>query len=69
MSKAVFNKKKAIFVSKLDLNLSHKLINVFIFSIDFYGAEYWTLWKKALKYLEICEMFCWRALGKISWND
>ena len=69
MSKAAFNKKKALFLSKLDLNLNHKIINFYILGIAFYGAEYWTLREKYLKYLEISEMFCWRGLEKIRWTD
>ena len=69
MYKAAFKKKKALFTSKLDLNLSHKVTNFYIWGITFYGVEYWTLWKIDQKYLEICEVFCWRGMEKISWTD
>jgi hypothetical protein len=39
MAKAAFNKKKALFTSKLDLNLKKKLVKCYIWSIAFYGAE------------------------------
>ena len=39
MAKAAFNKKKALFTSKLDLNLKKKLVNCYIWSIAFCGAE------------------------------
>ena len=43
MAKAAFSKKKTLFTSKLDLNLSKKLIKCYIWSIALYGAETWTL--------------------------
>jgi hypothetical protein len=39
MAKAAFNKKKALFTSKLDLNLRRKLVQCYIWSIDLYCAE------------------------------
>jgi hypothetical protein len=39
MSKAAFNKKKALFTSKLDFNLRKKLIKCYIWSIVLYGAK------------------------------
>jgi hypothetical protein len=46
MAKAAFNKKKNLFTSKLDLNLSKKLEKCYIWSIALRGAETWTLRKK-----------------------
>jgi hypothetical protein len=45
MTKAASNKKKALFISKLDLNLRKKLVKCYIWSIALYGAEEWTLRK------------------------
>jgi hypothetical protein len=39
MAKAAFNKKKTVFTSKLDLHLKKKLVNCYIWSVAFYGAE------------------------------
>jgi hypothetical protein len=39
MAKALFDKKKALSISKLDLNLGKKLINCCIWSIALCGAE------------------------------
>jgi hypothetical protein len=38
MAKAAFNKKKALFTSKLDLNLRVKLVKCYIWSTALYGA-------------------------------
>jgi len=64
MAKATFNKKKALFTSKLDLNLRKKLIKYYIWSMALYGAETWTL-----RAAESFEMWCWRRMEKISWTD
>jgi hypothetical protein len=45
MAKAAFNTKKTLFASKLNLNLRKKLVKCYLWSIAFYHAEIWTLWK------------------------
>jgi hypothetical protein len=69
MAKTAFYKKKNLFTSKLDLNLRKKLAKCYIWSIDFYGVETWTLRKVNQKHLERFEMWCWRRMEKISWTD
>jgi hypothetical protein len=39
MAKAAFNKKKALFTSKLNVNLRQKLVTCYIWSTASYGAE------------------------------
>ena len=69
MAKAAFNRKKTLFTSTLDLNLRKKLVKCYIWSMDFYGAETWTLRAADQKYLESFEMWCLRRMEKISWTD
>jgi len=45
MVKVAFSKKQALFTSKLDFNLSKKLVKCYIRSIDLYGVKTWTLRK------------------------
>jgi hypothetical protein len=68
MAKAAFN-KKAVFTSKLHLNLKKNRVKCYIWSIALYGAEIWTSRKVDQKYLESFEMWCWRRMEKISWTD
>jgi hypothetical protein len=42
MTTAAFNKVKAFFTSKLDINLGKKLVKCYIWSIALYGVEAWT---------------------------
>jgi len=66
---AAFNKKRALFISTLDLELRKKLVKCYIWSIALYGAETWTLRAVDRKHLECFEMWCWRRMEKISWTD
>jgi len=69
MAKVVFNKKKNLFTSKLDLNLRNRLVRCYVWSIALYGAETWTLRATDQKHLESFQMWCWRRMEKISWFD
>jgi hypothetical protein len=69
MAKAAFNKKRTLFTSTLDLELSKKLVKCYIWSIALYGAETWTLQAVDQKHLESFEMWCWRRMEKISWTE
>ena len=66
MATAAFNKKKALFSSKLYLNLKKKLVKCQIWNLALYGTETWTLGKVEQKYLESFEMLCWRRMERIS---
>ena len=69
MVKAAFNKKRALFIGTLDLEMRKKLVKCYIWSMAFYGAENWTLRATDQKHLESFEMWCWRRMEKISWTD
>jgi hypothetical protein len=56
MAKASFNKKKALFSSKVDLNLMQKPLKCYIWSTDLYGVEICTLRKVDQKYQVRFEM-------------
>jgi len=62
---AAFNKEKALFTSKLNLDLKKKLIQCYIWSIALYGAESGTLQKVDQKYLKSFEMWCLRRMERI----
>ena len=69
MAKAAFNKKKNLFINKLDLNLRKNLVKCYIWSMTLYGAETWTVRATDQKRLESFEMWCWRRMEKIGWTD
>jgi hypothetical protein len=43
MAKAAFNKKKAVFTRKFELNARNNLVKCYIWSIGLYGAKTFTL--------------------------
>jgi hypothetical protein len=65
-AKATFN-KKALFASKVDLNLRKTLIKCCNGVLC--GAERQTLGKVDQKYLRSFEIWCWRRIEKINWTD
>jgi len=69
MAKAAFIKKRALFTSKLDLELRKKLVKCYIWSIALYGDETWTLRAVDQKHLGSFEMWCWVRMEKIGWTD
>jgi hypothetical protein len=60
---------RALFTSKLDLELRKELVNCYICGISLYGAETWKLRAVDQKNLERFEMWCWRRMEKIRWTD
>jgi hypothetical protein len=69
IAKAAFNKKRALFTSKVDLELRKKLVKYYIWNRALYGAESLTLRTVEQEHLESFEMWCWRRIKKISWTD
>jgi hypothetical protein len=69
MAKAAFNKKRALFTGKMDLELRKKLVKCCIWCIALYGAETGTVRAVDQKQLYSFEMWCWRRMKKISWTD
>ena len=56
-------------IIKLKIELSKKLVKCYVWSIDLYGSETWTLRKLERKYLESFEIWCWRRMEKIKWSE
>jgi hypothetical protein len=56
MAKTTFNKKRALFTSKMDFELWKKVVKCYIWIIALYGAETWMLRAVDQKHLESFEM-------------
>jgi hypothetical protein len=69
MAEVVFNKKRALFTSKMDLKLRKKLLKCYIWTVAVYGAETVTVWGVDQKQRESFEMCCWRRMEKIGWTE
>jgi hypothetical protein len=69
MANAAFNKNRALFTSKMNLELRNKLLKFYVWSIALRGAESWAVWTVHQKHFEGFEMWCWRRMEKTSWTD
>jgi len=69
MAKATLHKKKALFKTRLVLNVRKNPVKCYIWSAVLCGAEIWALRDVDQKYLESSGMWCWRRTAKISWTD
>jgi hypothetical protein len=56
MVKPAYNKKRALFTSKMDLDYGKELVKCYICNIALYGAETWTLRTVDQKHLESYEI-------------
>jgi hypothetical protein len=56
VAKTAFNKKRALFTRKMDLELRKKLVKWYVWSIGLFGAETWTLRAVDQKHLESFEV-------------
>jgi hypothetical protein len=63
------NKKRALFTSKINLELRKKLVKCYIWSMALYGSATWTLRAVGHKHVESFEMWCLRRMEKISLTD
>jgi len=59
---------RALFTSKLGLNLKKKLVKYHFWNIVLYDAAMWTLRKVDQKYVESFAVWCWTRM-EISWTD
>ena len=51
------------------MELRHRLLICYVFSVILYGCETWTLTKSLMDKIEACEMWLLRRMGKISYKD
>jgi hypothetical protein len=65
MAEAAFNKRRALFTSKMDSELRKKLVKCYIWRIASYGAEIWTLGAVDHNHLKSFETRCWRRMELI----
>ena len=53
----------------LNIELKKKSVSCYVWRIDLYGSETWTLRKLELKYFESFEIWCWKKIEKIKWSE
>jgi hypothetical protein len=69
MAKTAFNKRKELLTKCLKTETKKKIVKTIIWSILLYGSETWTLQESDKKKIEAFEMWIWRRMQKISWQQ
>ena len=70
LAKEAFNKSKE-FLTKGGLSRTQKqrMVKVLVWPVVLYGCKTWTLRKEEINRIEALEMWLWRSLKKIKWQD
>lgn len=69
LAKEAFNKRKELLTKRFSRALKKRITKVLIWPVVLYGCETWTLRKAEIDRLQALEMWIWRRLEKISWED
>ena len=69
IAKEAFNKKKNLLNGPLNKELRKRLAKCYIWSVALYGVETWTLRKEDEKRIEAFEMWMWRRMEGVKWED
>lgn len=70
MGKIAFEKVKDILTAKkIPLKLRKRFAKCYVWSVVLYGGETWTMRKSEERYLESFEMWLWRRIEGIKWQD
>ena len=68
-AKDAFNKRKELLSKSMNKVLKKRLVKVLVWPVVLYGCETWVMKKEAIDRLEAFEMWVWRRLEKVSWED
>jgi len=68
-AKKAFADKKQLLTSAIHLDTRKRFLKAYIWSVALNGCETWTLREEDKKRVEAFEMWCYRRMMKISWED
>jgi hypothetical protein len=69
MAKVSFNKSKELLTKGLKKDLKKRMIKTLVWPVALYGCETWTVKKDVVDKLNAFEMWVWRKMEKVSWQD
>ena len=69
MDKEAFNKRREMMTGGMDRGVKKRLVKALIWPVALYGCETWTLRKMEIDRLRAFEMWIWRRMEKVSWED
>ena len=69
LAKAAFNRKKELPTKGLSRSLKKRKVKVLVGPVVLYGCESWKLRRAEIDKLEALEMWIWRQLERVCWQD
>ena len=69
MAKVAFNKRRELLKKGFRRGLKKRLVKCLVWPVALYGCETWTLRKVERDKLEALEMWIWRRMEGVSWED
>src|SRR5579864_9188892 len=69
MEKVSFYKSKKLLTKGLKKDLKKRMVKTLIWPVALYGCETWTMKKEVVDKLNAFEMWVWRRMEKVSWQD
>src|SRR5207244_12007003 len=64
-----FNKRKELLTNSMNKALKKRIVKVLVWPVALYGCESWVMSKEVIERLEAFEIWVWRSLEKVSWED
>src|SRR5437870_7412619 len=68
-AKDAFNKRKELLSKSMNKPLKKRIVKALVWPVALYGCETWVMKMEAMDRLEAFEMWVWRRLEKVSWED
>jgi len=68
-AKNAFNKRKELLSKSMNKPLKKRIVKALVWPVALYGCETWVMKKEAMDRLEAFEMWVWRRLEKVNWED
>ena len=69
MAKVAFNNSKELLTKGLKKDLKKRMVRTLVWSVALYGCETWTMKREVVDKLNAFEMWVWRRIEKVSWQD
>src|SRR3981189_2535758 len=68
-AKDAFSKRKELLTKSMNKDLKKRIVKTLVWPVALYGCETWVMNKETMERLEAFEMWVWRRLEKVSWEE
>ena len=69
LAKKAYKMKSRLLSSKMDIGLRKRLVKCYVWNVLLYGCEAWQMRQKDRERLEAFEMWIWRKMLRVTWQD